>query len=99
MARVYADDFYKIVVERNNLEDTRELNNCFRMLTSIECYGGLLEDVDRQFENRYLVRYKGIDRKVRETLMNEIRLHSHIEYGVHTDSEGLTYNSISFDLD
>ena len=77
---------------------------CIRMIHSILTYTSN-RNVDELINNRYLEKY--IDEfgedKVRELLVNEIDEYSKatINQNVYTDSEGLTYNSVTFsdDLD
>lgn len=83
----------------NKLEKEDSEISCISMLHSILTYGGS-RDVEELVKDRYLQDYiaeLGID-KVKELAAQEIEEYNNAEIlkDVHTDSEGVTYNSTRF---
>ena len=68
----------------------REVERFFGMCTSLICYGWGMKDEyfnDRTFYN--------LPRSTKEAMYNYTKgIVKHIAYGVHTDNEGCTYNSM-----
>ena len=70
--------------------------NCLRMINSVIAYGG--STVDQVLKNEYMKKYVDNlgEERVKELIATQLDDIDHVDTDVHTDSEGVTYNSIKW---